>query len=93
MIKYILQQLKPTSDGGNVDSNGTPPGSSTTGIGDGDNKPSVVVSLNRLFCNTAQVIIMYPIQPEVYGKGTSLHRIITLARQMLSHLQETNANT
>jgi hypothetical protein len=46
--------MEPTSDGGNVESNGTPPGSSTTGgIGDGDNKPSVLVSLNRLFCNTA----------------------------------------
>lgn len=50
--------MKPTSDGDNVLSNGTPTGSSNAGIGEGDNKPSVLVSLNRLFCNTAQGKIM-----------------------------------
>lgn len=64
MLKYFILYMEPTSDCGNVDSNETPPGSSTTGgIGDGDNKPSVLVSLNRLFCNTARVTIMYPAQP------------------------------
>jgi hypothetical protein len=79
-LKYFILYNEPTSDGGNAESNGTPPGSSTTGIGDGDNKPSVLVSLNRLFCNTAHVI-MYPIQPDVYGNYIlNFHGIITLAR-------------
>jgi hypothetical protein len=63
--------MEPTSDGGNVLSNGTPPGSSNAGIGEGDNKPSVLVSLNRLFCNIAQAKIMYPIQQDTYGKRKS----------------------
>jgi len=72
MQKYFILYMEPTSDCGNVESNGTPPGSSTTGgIGDGDSKPSVLVSLNRLFCNTAWVIIMYPVQPEICYNCTS----------------------
>jgi hypothetical protein len=61
MLKYLISYRGPTSDAGVAESNGTPPGSSKAGIGEGDNKPSVLVSLNRLFCNMAQVIIMYPL--------------------------------
>jgi len=54
MQRYFILYMEPTSDCGIVESKGTPPGSSTTGgIGDGESKPSVLVSLNRLFCNTA----------------------------------------
>jgi hypothetical protein len=71
MPKYLISHTEPTSDAGVVESNGTPPGSSKAGIGEGDNKPSVLVSLNRLFCNTAQVITMYPFQQDIYGNCIS----------------------
>jgi hypothetical protein len=60
MLKCLVSHREQTSDAGVVESNGTPPGSSKAGIGDEGNKPSVLVSLNRLFCNMAQVMTMYP---------------------------------
>jgi hypothetical protein len=71
MLKHLISQMEQTSDAGVVESNGTPPGSSKAGIGDDGNKPSVLVSLNRLFCNMPQVIAMYLFQQDIQGKCIS----------------------
>jgi hypothetical protein len=65
MLKCLVSHRAQTSDAGVVESNGTSPGSSKAGIGDEGNKPSVLVSLNRLFCNMAQVMTMYPFQQDI----------------------------